>query len=227
MIWYTQVVPHGLFDYDFQIPPILTRANINGFDQDIVIGAGKMWRVYAFNRTNGLILWETIVGEHQNDQLAALPPGRTTVYPGTLGGVETPMAYSGGAVFAAYNDLPVNWSPDAYFAGNITPYIPPYREGDGGLVAIEADTGKILWERTFPTIDVGGATVVNDLVFTGTFDGTLYAFNRTTGEEIWNYTAPDRITAWPAVVNDTIIWPAGGGFDSNGTPSIVALRIGG
>ncbi|MDD5190974.1 MAG: PQQ-binding-like beta-propeller repeat protein, partial [Dehalococcoidales bacterium] len=60
--WFTQVTPHDLFDLDFQCSPILTSANINGKQQDIVIGGGKSGRVVAFNRTTGAILWETIVG---------------------------------------------------------------------------------------------------------------------------------------------------------------------
>ncbi|HZE20953.1 MAG TPA: PQQ-binding-like beta-propeller repeat protein, partial [Desulfobaccales bacterium] len=225
--WFTQVIPHGLFDYDLQLPPILARANWNGIDQDIVIAGGKMGRVYGFNRSTGAILWETGVGKHQNDQLAALPPGFTQVYPGAVGGIETPMAYADGVVYAAYNNVYENWSPIASYDGNVTPYIQPYSEGSGGLVAIETDTGQILWERKFDSMDVGGATVVNDLVFTGTFNGTLYAFNRTTGEQVWTYQAPDRIIAWPAVANDTLVWPAGGGFRSNGTPSLIALKVGG
>ena len=225
LIWYTQVVPHDLFDYDLQIPPILTYANINGFNQSIVIGAGKMGRVYAFNRSSGAILWEAIVGVHQNDQLASLPPGNTTVLPGTLGGVETPMACADGIVYTTYNNLYVNWTPVSYFAGNITPYIPPYDEATSGLVAIQTSTGKLLWEQTFDVANVGGATVVNDLVFTATINGTIYAFNRITGENLWSYQAPASITAWPAITGDYLIWPAGRGFGFGGTPTLLCLSV--
>lgn len=66
--------------------------------QDIVVGSGKTGRVYAFNRSTGAILWETVVGTHQNDQIASVPPEITRVYPGSEGGVETPMAYTSGVV---------------------------------------------------------------------------------------------------------------------------------
>jgi outer membrane protein assembly factor BamB/plastocyanin len=225
--WFTQVLPHDLFDHDFQIAPILASANISGADREIVIGAGKMGRVFAFDRDTGAILWATNVGRHENDMLAALPPGTTTVYPGALGGVETPMAAADGVVYVPYVDIGTNWTPESSLSvgANQTgpqPEFPPFDEGTGGLVAIETDTGKILWEQTFDAINVGGATVVDDLVFTATFDGTVYAFDRTSGEEVWTWTAPAGINAWPAVANDTILIPAGLGEE----PALVALRLG-
>jgi outer membrane protein assembly factor BamB len=225
LAWYTQVVPHDLFDYDFQIPPILANATISGVEQSLVIGAGKNGRVYAFNRSSGSILWEAVVGIHQNDQLASLPAGYTTVLPGTLGGVETPMAYADGVIYTTYNNLYVNWTSVSYFAGNITPYIPPYNQATSGLIAIQASTGKFLWEQHFDVANVGGATVVNDLVFTATINGTIFAFNRSSGELLWSYQTPAGITAWPAVTGDFLVWPAGGGFGFSGTPTLTAFRI--
>lgn len=225
--WFTQVLPHDLFDHDLAIAPILTSANVGGEDQNVVISAGKMGRVYAFNRDTGALLWVAVVGRHENDQLAALPPGNTTVYPGALGGVETPMAYANGTVYVPYVDLYTNWTPTSSLSlgveGAPQAEIQPVPEGTGGLVAVEADSGKILWDRKLDSINVGGATVVNDLVFTATFNGTIYAFDAMTGEEVWSFTAPAGINAWPAVANDTIVWPCGVGEMSQ----VIALRPGG
>ena len=114
LLWYTQVYPHDNYDYDLQIAPILASGNINGKQQDIVIGAGKMGRVVAFNRQTGAILWETFVGMHQNDQLANLPADNVTrVYPGSLGGVETPMAYADGVVYVPVNNLYNDYTPSS------------------------------------------------------------------------------------------------------------------
>lgn len=212
---YNQVYPHDLFDLDFQIDPILASANISGKQQDIVLGAGKMGRVYAFNRSTGSILWATVVGRHENDQLALLPNGtKTEVYPSSLGGVETPMAYSGGIVFVANNDLASYYTPTSRSSSSLA-------TGKGGLTAILADTGQILWVRKFNSLNVGGATVINDLVFTATYDGNIFAFKRNTGERVWKYTAPAGINGWPAVAGDTIVWPAG-----LGNATLVALRLG-
>jgi outer membrane protein assembly factor BamB len=216
--WYTQVYAHDNFDLDFQVSPILTSAKISGVQQDIVIGAGKVGRVVAFNRQTGAILWETFVGTHQNDQLANIPSGNVTrVYPGSLGGVETLMAYSDGVVYVPVLNLYSEYTPEASSAGQ------PFNEGTGELVALDVTTGKILWDKNFNSINVGGATVVNDLVFTATYDGMIYALKRDTGETVWTYQAPGGINAWPAFAGDTMLLPVG---LASPFPVLMAFKLG-
>lgn len=214
LLWYTQVYPHDLFNYSLVISPILAQANINGIQQDIVIGSGKTGRVYAFNRSTGAILWETVVGEHQNDQLAALPDGRTRVYPGSEGGVETAMAFADGIIYVPVNNMYADITSTDYFVGN-------FSNATGELVAIQADTGKILWDKKFDSMAIGTATVVNDLVFTATASGTIYALKRDTGEEVWIYKAPPGVDGWPAVSGDTIIFLAG----KDKSPALMAFSL--
>ena len=76
--------------------------------------------------------------------------------------------------------------------------------------------------NNLPSLDVGGATVVNDLVFTATFDGTIYAFNATTGAQVWTYNAGGGINSWPSVSGDTLVWPVGQG----NVPSVLAFKLG-
>jgi outer membrane protein assembly factor BamB len=213
LLWYTQVYPHDMFNYSLVISPILAQANINGVLQDIAIGTGKTGRVYAFNKTTGAILWETVVGTHQNDQLAALPEGMTRVYPGSEGGVETAMAFAEGTVFVPVNNMYADVTPTDYFVGN-------FSNATGELVAIQADTGKVLWDKKFDSMAIGTATVVNDLVFTATASGTIYALKRDTGEEVWAYNASPGVVGWPAVSGDTIIFL--GGKDSS--PALTAFK---
>ena len=92
----------------------------------------------------------------------------------------------------------------------------------GELVAIDAATGKILWDKKLDQMVVGAATVVNDLVFTSTYNGKIYAFDRKTGDEVWTYQAPGGINGWPAVSGDTIIFPVGVGQN----PVLLALSLG-
>jgi outer membrane protein assembly factor BamB len=215
--WYTQVWPHDITDYDFMIPPILASADYGGKQQDIVIGAGKMGRVYAFNRQTGAILWTAIVGDHSNDQMAAWPTnGTITVLPGIFGGVETPMSYADGVVYALANNLAVDYT------NGLNLKVHPFSENTSDLEAIDVNTGHILWDVKLPAGGYGGATVVNDLVFTGTFDGMLYAFNRTTGQQVWSYQAPAGVNAWPAVSGDMIVWPLAG----FGVPSVIGFKLG-
>ena len=106
LAWYNQVKPHDLFDLDFQAPPIIADLEIEGEERPVVIGSGKLGRVIAFDRRNGDILWDTPVGDHQNDELQEIPLGETVeVLPGFLGGVETPMAFADGVVYVPAIEL--------------------------------------------------------------------------------------------------------------------------
>ncbi|MCL5070848.1 MAG: PQQ-binding-like beta-propeller repeat protein [Actinobacteria bacterium] len=217
LLWHNQVLPHDLFDYDLQISPILASVSINGVNTDILIGAGKMGRVYGFDRKTGKTLWETAVGTHQNDTLKELPEGTTKVSPGPLGGVETNMAYSDGIVYVPVVNMVVEYTPSEFVAASFS-----FDNATGELVAIDAATGKILWNNKLDSLNVGAATVVNDLVFTSTFNGKIYAFNAKTGDKVWEYQAPGGINGWPAVKGDTIIFPIGMGKN----PVLLAFKIG-
>jgi len=43
IIWYRQVLPHDVYDWDLQLPPILTKDG----DRDLVLAAGKLGYVVA------------------------------------------------------------------------------------------------------------------------------------------------------------------------------------
>ena len=76
---------------------------------------------------------------------------------------------------------------------NAAIYASPEQSSEGGarlgsfnsqLVAIDAATGNILWDVELPGDSFGGATVVNDLVFTSVFSGLILALDRETGETV-------------------------------------------
>lgn len=215
MKWFSQAIAHDIFDHDLQISPILTSATVSGIEREIVIGAGKMGNVYAFDRDTGSILWAVPVGKHENDTLDILT-GETKVLPGILGGVETCMAYSDGMVYIPVVDMSTNYIPEGVNYSSIN-----FAAGKGELVAIDVNLGKILWTKTYDSLNIGAATVVNDVVFTATFSGMIYGYNAKTGAQLFSYQAPAGINSWPAVAGNTIVWPAAVG----GIPSIIALRV--
>lgn len=217
LAWYKQVKPHDLFDLDFQLSPILTTARINGTRREIVIGGGKVGKVFAFDRATGEILWQTPVGEHQNDELTELPEGTTRVFPGVFGGIETPMALGGNILYVPVVNVFADFTPTSLDQSTLD-----IAGGTGELVAIDVSNGAILWDKKFNAPNFGGATVVNDLVFTATFDGKIYALDRNTGDEIWRYQATGGVNAWPAVAGNTIIFPVGLGQP----PQLIAFKIG-
>jgi len=217
LVWFRQVLPHDLFDHDFQISPILAELNVSGSEQRLVIGAGKLGKVFAFDRSTGEIIWSTVVGRYdETAQLDVLPNETTRIYPGVLGGVETPMAYSDGVLYVPVVNMFTEWTPTSLNSSTID-----FANATGELLALDATTGKILWIKHFQSMILGGATVVNDLVFTAEFDGTIHALKADSGEDIFTYQAPAGINAWPAVAGDFIVWPAGDGA----APSLIALKL--
>lgn len=229
LLWYNQAKPHDLFDLDFQITPILAGVDIDGQPREIVIGSGKVGRILAIDRETGETLWDTPVGFHQNDELDEIPEGEEImVFPGAWGGVETPMALADGVLFANVLNLGTPYTADAFGAAdgieavsNATGRM-QLNEGTSELVAIDIQTGEILWNVEYDQPAFGAATVVNDLVFTSTMDGVIRAHAREDGREVWTYEASGGINAWPAVSGDTILFPVGIGEQ----PVLIALRLG-
>lgn len=95
--------------------------------------------------------------------------------------------------------------------------------GLGKMVALNAQTGELLWARqtrvplnSAPTVDNGRVFVISD-------DNELFALNSSTGEVLWSYqgiieTASMLTTPAPAIVDDVILAPFSSG-------ELVALRV--
>jgi glucose dehydrogenase len=204
--WYVQARPHDLFDLDLQGTPVLTTATIGGKDTRLAIGSGKAGVVIAADAGTGKVVWKTPVGKHENDDLQAVPKGQTVeILPGVLGGVESPLASADGTVFVPINDLPVNTTDEELdFAGlDVT-------KGTGELVALNAADGSVKWKVDFPAINVGAATVANDVVFTATLDGLVRAFDAKTGKPLAIAQLAAGINAPPAVAGDLLVVAAAG-----------------
>jgi outer membrane protein assembly factor BamB/mono/diheme cytochrome c family protein len=222
--WYQQVLPHDLYDWDLHLPPILTQEDGKNF----VLSSGKQGFVYAFDADNGDRLWSRRVGihnGHDRDNELALA-GRyeqlstpVTVYPGTLGGVETQMAVQKGVVYVPIVDLPTTFENQERSRLN-------FDQGRGQMVALALDNGDVEWTQRFSTPVYGAATVTNNLVFTTTFDGTLYALDVDTGEIVWRERLAAGTNATVAVAGDTLITAASYPQGSGQRAEIVAYRIG-
>ena len=198
LLWYRQAVSHDVRDYDLAISPIVTRLPVGGVTTEVVITAGKMGRVYAYRAADGRALWSVPVGRHEHDE-GPLPAALVDVFPGTRGGVETPMALANRRLFVPWLDLVTRAS------ATTSDGIGRMRDGRGGFTALDAATGKVLWQRRFPSVDFGAATVANDVVFTSTYDGTIYAFDTATGRQLWTTRARAGINSFPAVAGKLLL----------------------
>lgn len=203
LLWYRQVTPHDLRDYDFQDPPILVTVRVHGLPTEAVIGAGKSGYVIAFRASDGKRLWTLPIGKHNRYQSGPLPAKPVVYCPGSLGGVLTPMAESRGVLYVPWNDLCFKGSATGLVRGGPVPPV------GGGLAAVNAATGRIVWKHTLSSLASGAATVADDVVFTATYNGTVYALSTETGATLWKAKAPDGIDSFPAVTRTMLIVGAG------------------
>jgi outer membrane protein assembly factor BamB len=204
LLWYRQAISHDLRDYDLVIPAILTTLPIQGVQTQVVMVAGKMGKAFAYRADNGKRLWTRSVGRHENSS-GPLPRKPITIFPGDLGGVETPMALAANRLFVPWVDFAARASRSGLSGGFAT----NFKTGRGGLAALDAASGKVLWQHKLPSMDFGGATVANDVVFTSDYAGTVYAFDTQTGKTLWTVKAPAGINSFPAVDGDTLLVGAG------------------
>jgi outer membrane protein assembly factor BamB len=216
LLWHDQVTPHDVRDYDFEATPVL--ASVGG--ADVVLGAGKAGKVIAWDRATKRRLWSTSVGLHRNDT-GPLPRHRVIICPGLFGGIETPMAYSAGRLFVPVVDL-CGWG-SAVTRQEVTSVDPT--RGTGRLVALDAVTGRKVWQRQLPSPDFGCATVANDVVFTATFDGTVYALAARDGKILWRARMRAGVNACPAVVGDLLVVGAGVRRANGAAPELVAFGL--
>ncbi len=227
--WYHQAKPHDLFDLDFHLSPMLATVEVDGEARDLVIGSGKLGRIIALDRESGEVMWDTAVGEHENDELDGVPPGETVeVLPGVLGGVETPMAFAEGVVYAAVVNMATPYTATGHEALDGTQAVQNAERmtdldtGTGEIVALDATSGEILWSTSVEQPPFGGVTVVNDLVVASTFDGAIFALDRDGGEEVWRTQVEAPLIAWPAIVGDTLMVASG----ASDNAALTAFRLG-
>jgi alcohol dehydrogenase (cytochrome c) len=217
--WYDQVTPHDVRDYDFEASPIL--ATLGG--KQLVFGAGKAGRVVAWNRDTHARLWSRAVGTHLHD-LGPLPRHVTTVCPGLLGGVETPMAYAGGRLFVPVVELCARESAIT----SKSAFLRPPSQGKGAVYALDAATGRTLWRKPVDSPPFGCATVARDAVVVPTYDGTVVAFATADGRRLWRAQLPDGDNSCPAVGKNLLLVAAGAPYPgiAHPEPEVVAFGVG-
>ncbi len=216
LLWYYQLTPHDLYDWDLQNSPVLTTAN----GQPVVIDGGKAGILVELNAQTGRLIWKLPVGVHSghdNDGLLtenATPtshvplPARFVLEPSVFGGVETPLASNGSTVFAAVNNLAVPMTVNGV-AESGKAFTAEISTATGEMIAVNQDTGKIDWAVKLPSSPYGAATVTNGVVFTTTYSGYLYAFNAATGAILLKTPMSSGSNAPVAVDGDYVIAGAG------------------
>jgi alcohol dehydrogenase (cytochrome c) len=233
LLWYYQLTPHDIYDWDLQNSPVLTTAN----GEPVVIGSGKAGILIELNAQTGKLIWKLPVGTHSghdNDGLLtenltpASPdplPAKYELEPSVFGGVESQLATNGSTVFAAVNNLGLPMTAKGTTESG-TAFEALIASATGEMVAVSQDTGKIEWADKLPSSPYGAATVTNNVVFTTTYSGYLYAFNATTGAILLKTPLSSGSNAPVTVDGDYVIAGAGVQAPKSGQQLIIAYSLG-
>src|SRR6516164_22796 len=233
LLWYYQLTPHDLYDWDLQDPPVLSTAN----GRPVVIDGGKAGILIELDAQTGALLWKRPVGAHdghENDGLLTehatptsrgLLPAHYCLEPSIYGGIETQLASNGSTTFAAVNDLALPASPAGY-TGSAAADLQSVEKATGEMVAVSQDTGTVEWDTLLPSSPYGAATVTNDVVLTTTFHGDLYALDATTGAILFKTPMSAGSNAPVAVDGDYVIAGAGAALPGPQRNMIIAYKPG-
>ncbi|PIA27918.1 hypothetical protein AQUCO_07400035v1 [Aquilegia coerulea] len=157
--------PGPNIDADFGESPMLLSIIVNGTARDAVVAVQKSGYAWALDSTNGDIIWSTVAG-----------PG------GTEGGGTWGASTDGRRVYTnivnnnrvSFQLAPTNQTTNA-----------------GAWVALDANTGKIIWSTSNPSNDTsnGPVTLVNNVLFAGSVapHGPIYAMDAQTGNILWSF----------------------------------------
>jgi alcohol dehydrogenase (cytochrome c) len=233
LLWYYQLTPHDLYDWDLQNPPVLTTAN----GRPVVIDGGKAGILIELDAQTGKLLWKRPVGAHQgheNDGVLTehatptsrgLLPEHYCLEPAVDGGVETELASNGSTTFAAVSDLAMPVTPAGFSAPLAAQFEAVYK-ATGEVVAVNQDTGAVDWDTLLPSSPYGAATVTNDVVLTTTLHGDLYALDATTGAILFKTPMSAGSNAQVAVDSDYVVTGAGVAVSSTQRDMIIAYKLG-
>jgi alcohol dehydrogenase (cytochrome c) len=236
LLWYYQLTPHDLFDWDLQNPPVLGTAR----GHPVVIDGGKAGILIELNAQTGKPVWKLPVGVHNGHGNYGLLtenakptshihlPRQFCLEPGVYGGILTELASNGSTIFAAVNDMPSPMcGPATGCSLSKSAAIEAVFKATGEMVAVNQDTGKLEWDTRLPSSPYGAAAVTNNVVFTTTFHGDLYALNAATGAILRTIPLSAGANAPVAVDGDYVIAGAGVPLSKTERPMIIAYKLGG
>jgi polyvinyl alcohol dehydrogenase (cytochrome) len=181
-------------DYDFGSEPNLFTTTIPGtHTTEQLVGAGQKSGIYwALNPATGKLVWKTTVG-----------PG------GGGGGMEWGTATDGTRVYCAEadtGDVPYKLGGSGTYAGETIT--------SGSWAALDAATGKILWQTPDPQSvpDIGYVSTANGVVYAGSSTATgknMYALDASTGAILWSFASRGEVRSGAAIVGPQVYWGTG------------------
>jgi polyvinyl alcohol dehydrogenase (cytochrome) len=191
--------PYGP-DYDFGQGAMLIPTKAG----DIVAAGQKAGIMWALNAATGATVWKTTAG-----------PGSS------LGGMEWGSATDGKRIYFAIANFNF-FNPDptfGHYAMVNPPKGTPAFSDAGSWGAIDAETGKILWQTADPngSIDLGAVSVANGVVYAASMGSlffpanvpTMFAFDAANGKQLWSFASGGSVNAGAAIADGRVYWGSG------------------
>lgn len=222
-VWFYQMSPHDLYDYDGVNENILLDLPIQGSNRKVLVHPDRNGYVYIIDRTTGQVLSASVFAPITTSTGVDLVTGQLlynkdkqteegkvvrNVCPTAPGAKDwQPSSFSAqtGLLYIPQNNLcmDVEDLQTNYIAG--TPYVGanvrmyPAAGGYGGaFTAWDPVQGKIVWSipDQFPVWS-GALSTAGGVVFYGTLDGWFRAVDAKTGKELWKFKTGSGIVGQP------------------------------
>jgi len=197
LVWGHTEFCNDVWDYDSDPSPMLFNMSVHGQMTRVLGHGNKAGKYFIYEAKTGTVLAQTTyLGGFSIPHLKPTAAG-VKVCPGDLGGIEFgPPSYSpiNQAVYQGYinecqtfktisvTDINGHHVGQVDSGGSSAPAGPI----TGGVVGIDAHTGKLLWKHALDK-SVGGGTLATSsgLVFSGADDGYFYALDAKNGKTLW------------------------------------------
>jgi alcohol dehydrogenase (cytochrome c) len=216
--WHFQYTPHDLHDWDSNQVPVLFDANVGGKPRKLLGHINRNGFYYLLDRTTGEFItgrefikqtWAKGLDDHGRP--IVIPgtdptPEGVLVYPGLGGGVNWPGPAYNPLTGMLYVNTRENYGQIfVKREGDYRPGGATFTNGGGrnvfgeepygSLKAIEAISGKVVWEHKMQSsISVCPVlATVTGLVFSGTAEGEFYALDARTGQSLWHFRGGPRV----------------------------------
>jgi outer membrane protein assembly factor BamB len=214
------VMDEGLVALDAKAGAIRWRRLIDCFSCPVAVANGTVYtaasdqtkvaapgRVYALKPATGKPRWTTSLGG-----TGAFTPSvaNGVVYVGVIADVANSVRSWAIAAFDAATGRKLwrtgiglskylTWASAAVVGGRVV--VPSTA---GRLIALDAKTGRYLWNVPFPVTNSAPA-IANGVVYIGSTDEHIYAFDVRTGRRLWRVAPGGEITSSPTVAGGTLI----------------------
>lgn len=222
-VWFYQMSPHDLYDWDGVNEDILLDLPINGQQRKVMVRPDRNGYVYVLDRATGQVLSATPYAYITTTQGVDLQTGELkrikekeiktgvevrNICPISAGAKDwQPASFSPrtGLVYIPHQQLcmdeegvQANYIAGTPYVGSIDRYYAPPGGNMGELVAWDPVNSKPVWKITdkYP-IWSGTVTTAGDLVFFGTMDGWFKAADAKTGTILWQFKTGSGIIGQP------------------------------